>query len=168
MADAFWFDPSTVHFKIAPHGDLGKVEGGDWDIERRHAVATNIKHQAVVQRYVGGARWEDTELFREIYARRFAGGGRVRGEKTIDGLAAQYYRRVDGIFEDLQRRGFCLADSGGAPYPLPNLLIGRDGGIFLGNNGNHRFAMAMILKLPRIAGEVICRHKSSLAGGSKE
>jgi hypothetical protein len=41
---------------------------------------------------------------------------------------------------------------------LPKLLIGRDGEVFIGNQGNHRLAMAQVLGLPRIAGEVICRH----------
>jgi hypothetical protein len=57
------------------------------------------------------------------------------------------------MFIDLQRKGF--KDS----HPLPVFLIGRDGEVFIGNQGNHRLAMAQVLGLPRIAGEVICRHK---------
>jgi hypothetical protein len=68
-------------------------------------------------------------------------------------LLEQYKTRVDGLFADLKRNGFREG------HPLPNLLIGRDGEVFIGNQGNHRLAMAQVLGLPRIAGEVICRHK---------
>jgi hypothetical protein len=78
----------------------------------------------------------------------------VRGEATFDGLLAQYYGRVDALFEALKTKGF--QDS----HPLPKLLIGRDGEVFIGNQGNHRLAMAQVIGLDRIAGEVICRHSS--------
>lgn len=70
-------------------------------------------------------------------------------------LLKQYYERVDGMFEDMRQNGFRL---GG---PLPKLLIGRDGEVFIGNQGNHRLAMAHILKLPKVAGEILCRHSLS-------
>jgi hypothetical protein len=70
----------------------------------------------------------------------------------MEALLAQYYGRVDGMFDDLKRNGFREG------HPLPKLLIGRDGEVFIGNQGNHRLAMAQVLGLPRIAGEVICRH----------
>jgi hypothetical protein len=31
--------------------------------------------------------------------------------------------------------------------------------VFIGNQGNHRLAMAHVLGLEKFAGEVICRHK---------
>lgn len=161
MAEPLDFDPATVEFKISPHFDLKPVEDGDWDIERRHSLADNIKHRAIYQRYREGMRWEDTDLFRDIYARRFLGGGRVRGEKSLDALTRQYYTRVDNLFDDMKRRGFCLTAARGRPYPLPNLLIGRGGEIYLGNNGNHRFAMARVLGIARIAGVIICRHSQA-------
>jgi hypothetical protein len=71
----------------------------------------------------------------------------------MEALLAQYYGRVDGMFEDLKRKGFR------EDCRLPELLIGRDGEVFIGNQGNHRLAMAHVIGLDRIAGEVICRHK---------
>jgi hypothetical protein len=70
----------------------------------------------------------------------------------MEELLAQYYGRVDQMFADLKTNGFREG------HPLPKLLIGRDGEVFIGNQGNHRLAMAQVLGLPRIAGEVICRH----------
>jgi hypothetical protein len=155
-----WIDPARIQFKISPIIDLGPIEGGDWDIDRRYPLTENIKHRAIEQRYADGRRWEDTDLFRDIYTRRFAGGGMVRGESTMTGLLAQYYSRVDALYASLCRHGFQTTDRTGRRYPLPNLLIGRDCDVYLGNNGNHRFAMARLLGL-RIAGEIVCRHLST-------
>ena len=64
--------------------------------------------------------------------------------------------RVDGMFADMKRKGFR------EDRPLPVFLIGRNGDVFIGNQGNHRLAMAQILGI-RIAGEILCRHKCSIA-----
>jgi hypothetical protein len=147
-----WFDPAAIRFKISPHDDLKGVIGGDWDLERRYPVSEAVKHRSIAQRYGEGRRWEDTDLFRDLYSRRIQSEP-IRGEATMAGLLAQYYTRVDGMFADLKANGFRT------DRPLPKLLIGRDGEIFIGNQGNHRLAMAQVLGLSKIAGEVICRHK---------
>jgi hypothetical protein len=148
---AEWFDPALIKFKISPHHDLPSVKGGDWDLRRRYPISEAVKHRSITQRYAEGLRWEDTDLFRTAYAERIQREP-IRGEATMKGLLAQYYGRVDQMFESLKRNGF----QEGAR--LPKLLIGRDGEIFIGNQGNHRLAMANVLKLKRIAGEIICRH----------
>lgn len=146
-----WIDPLEIRFKIAPCNDLSGSVDGDWDIERRYPLEDTVKYRAIVDRYRNGRRWEDTELFKDIYRRRFADGESVRGERDMKGLVAQYYDRVDGMFESLRIEGFKR------DWPLPKLLKGRDG-IFIGNQGNHRLAMAHVLKLHRIAGDIVCRH----------
>lgn len=147
-----WVAASEIKFKISPHNDLRGDQGGDWDLARRYPLAAAVKHRSVVQRYVEGREWGETDLFREVYARRIAKEP-IRGEATFEGLLEQYRTRVDGMFADLKRNGFR------ADQPLPIFLIGRDGETFIGNQGNHRLAMAQVLGLDRIAGEVICRHK---------
>jgi hypothetical protein len=151
-----WVDPASIRFKITPHDDLSGERGGDWDLERRFPLSQAVKHRAIIQRYRDGLRWEETDLFADTYRRRFEGGETVRGEPTIQALLAQYYGRVDGMFADMERNGFR------ANCPLPKLLIGRDE-VFIGNQGNHRLAMAQVIGLDLIAGEVICRHKCSIA-----
>jgi hypothetical protein len=146
-----WVDPRAIRFKISPHDDLTGTKGGDWDIERRYPLADAVKHRAIVQRYRDGRRWEETDLFADNYARRIVNEP-IRGCATMSELLEQYYTRVDGMFEDLKRRGFR------EDHTLPKLLIGRDGEVFIGNQGNHRLAMAQVIGLDRIAGEVICRH----------
>jgi hypothetical protein len=147
-----WFDPAEIKFKISPHHDLKGVKDGDWDLERRFPIAEAVKHRSIFQRYAEGLAWEETDLFKDIYSRRIETEP-IRGEATMKGLLKQYYGRVDSMFADLKRKGF--RDN----HPLPVFLIGRDGEVFIGNQGNHRLAMAQVLGLNEIAGEVICRHR---------
>jgi hypothetical protein len=158
--ETVWFDPSAIEFTISPAKDLDGVCGGDWDIERRYPIARSAKHRAIVERYRDGKRWEDTDLFLDVYARRLEHGP-VRGEATFKGLVAQYYNRVDGMFANLKANGFKIADHRGKAVPLPGILIGRNGELFLNNQGNHRVAMAQVIGLGRIAGSIRCRHKKA-------
>lgn len=157
----FWIDPRAIRFKISPIDDLHGVLGGNWDLERRVALEDAVKHRAIGQRYSDGAAWEETDLFRHSYAARFAAGDGVRGCFTMKALLNQYCTRVDEMFTDMKRRGFD-AQAG----PLPTFLIGRGGEVFIGNQGNHRLAMAQVLGLSEIAGRIVCRHSSTPAGPS--
>jgi len=156
-SEPLWVDPARIAFKISPQSDLKPKQGGGWDLERRFPLSEAVKHRAIWQRYADGARWEDTDLFRDTYRRRFEGGGTIRGEATIEGLLAQYYNRVDGLFAGMKRDGFVVHKK----HPLPTLLIGRGGEVFIGNQGNHRLAMAQVLGLKEFAGKVICKHPLS-------
>lgn len=149
----FWVDPGLIRFKISPHSDLRGSKGGDWDLDRRHDLRDIRKYQSIVERYRDGRPWEETDLFTDIYRRRFESGDTIRGTANIEELLAQYYGRVDALFEAMKRDGFKSKES-----RLPRLLIGRDGEIFIGNQGNHRLAMAHVLGLKKFAGEIICRH----------
>lgn len=160
MAEIIWTDPAGIRFKIAPIDDLKGRVGGDWDIERRHPLGDTLKHQAIRQRFTEGRRWEETDLFREIYRRRFAEGDQVRGATTIEELAAQYYDRVDALHDGMKRDGFLLKVRGQI-VPLPGLFVGRSGEVFIGNQGNHRLAIAQVLGLKQFAGRIVCRHKKA-------
>lgn len=151
-----WADPRAIRFKISPLEGLTGSVGGNWDVERRFPLAEAVKHRAIAQRYRDGARWEETDLFRQAYAARIERGESVRGCATMKALLEQYYTRVDGMFADMRQRGF---DAGAGP--LPTFLIGRNGEVFIGNQGNHRLAMAQVLELDRIAGKVVCRHSKA-------
>lgn len=157
MSSPFWADPADIKFKISPHHDLAGTQGGDWDIERRFPLTDAVKHQAICRRYAEGLPWEETDLFRVTYRRRFECGGTIRGEASLKGLLAQYYSRVDDLFASMEREGFQI----GHKTPLPVLLIGRGGEVFIGNQGNHRLAIAQVLGLTRFAGRILCRHPQS-------
>lgn len=147
-----WFDPAAIRFKISPHHDLAPADSSDWDIERRFRIEETVKFRSLMQHYVDGTPWEETDLFTEAYARRFEAGENIRGECNMKDLLSQYYGRVDSLFKSMKRKGFS------AKFPLPKILIGRDGEVFMGNQGNHRLAMARVIGIEQIAGEVICQH----------
>jgi hypothetical protein len=125
-------------------------------LDRRHDLKDIRKYQSIVERYRDGRPWEETDLFTDIYRRRFESGDTIRGTANMKELLAQYYGRVDALFEAMKLDGFKSKES-----RLPRLLVGRNGEVFIGNQGNHRLAMAHVLGLTKFAGEVICRHNSA-------
>lgn len=155
-----WTEPAAIRFKITPFLDLHGDMPGDWDIERRHEFTKTAKYRAIAQRYSEGRDWLETDLFTDAYARRLAKDGHIGRARTLAELAKDYDRRFDPMVEDMRRDGFRLTDNSGRPHALPVFLIGRDGDVFIGNQGNHRLAIAKVLGLDRIAGRVVCRHKT--------
>lgn len=154
MAKPLWVEARAISFKISPVADLAGRVGGDWDMERRHPIESTIKFRSIRQHFADGRPWEETDLF-GLYAQRFEEDSEIRGATSIEALAAQYYERVDGLHEDMRRNGFKVEQE---LETLPGLLIGRDAEIFIGNQGNHRLAIAWLLDI-RIAGRVACRHE---------
>jgi len=151
-------NPQRLRFKIDYIHDLtSAIQPGDWDMARRMPLAETPKHKAFTQRFVNKLPWEETDLFKDIYARRFAEGQTVRGCKTIEELAAQYYREVDALYLDMRDYGF-RGRINGEEVELPEVFIGRDGEVILSNQGNHRVAIAKLLNLPYILARVRTRH----------
>lgn len=161
MSSVVWFNPKALKFTISPSHDLTGKVGGDWDLTRRYPLKRSAKHRAIVERYTKGRPWEETDLFLDVYARRLEKGDQPRGAATFDELVAQYYERVDDMFESMKANGFRTEDEHGRAVPLPGLLIGRSGEVFLDNQGNHRVAMAKVIGLDRIAGRIKCWHKKA-------
>lgn len=122
----------------------------------RHLVASTVKHQSITQRYVDGRPWEETPLFTESYRERLTYES-VRGCRTFDELLAQYYTRVDALFADLKANGW-RTDVDRAAIPV---YLSHDDELLMGNQGNHRLAMAQILKLDHVVATLVGRHPSS-------
>lgn len=161
VGDILWVDPASIRFKISPVHDLHGTVAGDWDIDRRHPFQSTAKYRAMVQRYIERRPWIDTDLFTDAYRRRLERDGRIGRSTTLAELAKDYERRFDGLAVQLRRDGFQIKNDRGKPYPLPTLLIGRDGEVMIGNQGNHRLALAQVFGLDRIAGRVVCRHSQT-------
>lgn len=158
VSDILWIAPGAIRYRISPSADLVGRVTGDWDIERRRAFTETAKFKTMIEHFVHGAPWEETTLFTDAYRRRMAKDGHIGGKRTMADVAAHYRGRFDPMFEDLKRNGFALTDFKGKPHPLPTLLIGRDGEVMIGNQGNHRMAMAKVIGLDKIAGRIVCRH----------
>lgn len=163
MAKPLWINPARITVKLAPALDLkGKLDG-DWDIARRYNFHDTVKFRSIRQRFIEGLRWEQTDLFADVYRRRFEDDSEIRGASSIAELAGQYYDRIDGLFHSMRKDGFLLRDADDREIALPEFIIGRDGDVFIGNQGNHRLAIAKVAGLRKIAGNVTCRHKLSIS-----
>lgn len=160
VTDPYWADPAAIIYKISPVRDLHGSKGGDWDLERRHVFADCAKAKAIRARFLDGKPWLETELFADAYKRRLKREGRIGRARSLVDLAQDYERRFDGLFKRLQRDGFQTDNGHGKKHSLPAFLIGRDGEVFIGNQGNHRLAMAQVLGLEKIAGRIVCRHEN--------
>jgi hypothetical protein len=156
--DVLWLNPAAIEFKISPVADLGSSCGGDWDIDRRFPVVETVKFRSVVQHFREGRPWLETDLFRETYTLRLARDGYVGRCRTLAELADEYERRIGGLYRSLRDDGFLIETRTGKSIALPMFLQGRGGEIFIGNQGNHRLALAQLLGLERIAGQISCRH----------
>lgn len=161
VSEPLWVAPEAIIHKISPIADLHGVVPGDWDMERRHLFKQTAKYRAMVQRYTEGRDWQETELFTDAYTRRLARDGIVGRSRTLAELAEDYRRRFDPLVEAMKRDGFKVRNEAGRDYALPSFLIGRNGEILIGNQGNHRLAIAQVIGLDRIAGNIVCRHPSS-------
>jgi hypothetical protein len=159
VIDPFWIDPANITWKIAPVNDLHGSKDGDWDIERKLRFDDCVKARAIRERFVENKEWAETELFTVAYKRRLQKEGRVGRCLSLTALAAEYERRYGGLFKRLSKDGFTTDNGKGKIHALPSFLIGRDGEVFIGNQGNHRLAMAKVLGLKRIAGRIVCRHE---------
>ena len=142
--------PSDITHKLSV--DLDETEAAQWVGKTYMPLAQTIKHRSVFQRYAEGLRWEETDLFTQIYPRRFAEGQVVRGCATLEQLTAHYYARVDAMFADMKAHGF-RTQICRVPTAFP-VVIGPDGAPVIGNQGNHRLAMAKVLKLPSVVVDV--------------
>jgi hypothetical protein len=153
--------PHEIAHKLRYDLDIyfGDILDGEWDHQRAIHIMVSSKQRAMHERFVQNVPWEETELFKSVYAMRLARGERVRGTHNVRDLAREYGRRVDSLFESMKRDGFVSpTDSSGRPKTLPHVHIGRDGRLLFGNNGNHRLAIARIVGLNYIPCWVRGRH----------
>ncbi len=117
------------------------------------------KQRSMHERFVLNVPWEETELFKSVYAVRLARGELIRGTSNVRDLAREYGRRVNSLYESMKGDGFVSpTDSSGRPKTLPHVHIGRDGRLLFGNNGNHRLAIARKVGLEYIPCWVRGRH----------
>lgn len=147
-----WIPTERLRFKVILAERIKGICGGDWDLNRA-PLADLPKHRAVVEHFVNGIPWEQTELFRDNYQRRFDRGDRVHRARDMKALIKHYNRYIDKVFQSLKENGFLTNQ------PRPQVFIGHDGEPMLWNQGNHRVAMAKIIGIEQIPCDVCCRHE---------
>ena len=147
-----WVKTPKLVGKIVSSRLLFGTVGGDWDVKQRILLSDTDKHKSIYQHFVDGVPWEETDVFVNSYTKRFRPHDSLKGREEYRAMLARYRETVDAVFLNLKRIGFS------SDFKLPVVLIGRSGEVMLGNQGNHRVAMAKLLGLEKVPCEVIVRH----------
>jgi hypothetical protein len=148
--------PSLIRWKLSVDFYKDRVNHDLWRTLPRHAVTETEKNRSIVMHFRDGVPWEETPLF-DIYRRRLAQGDTVRGGSTLPEVVADYKTRVTALFHDMRQHGWQRSVNGKETRPIP-VYIAHDGEILMSNQGNHRLAMAQILKLDHVLVEIVGRH----------
>lgn len=137
----------------------GEIIAGNWDLDiRTYPPTRNMQYNTVYQRFVEGIPWEETERFTKVYPKRLKEKGHIRGCKSIEQLAENYYQNVDPLYWDIKNNGFRHSAKKNERYEKIYIYIGRNGELIYSYGGNHRLHIAKILGLTSIPVYVRVRH----------
>jgi hypothetical protein len=149
-----WVPTPELVGKILSSSCMCGTIGGDWDLTKRVLLADTDKHKSIYQHFVDGVPWEETDVFTNNYMHRFKPHKSQQGRIDYHLMLMRYRGVIEAVFRSMKRVGFKPTKR------LPVVLIGRSGEVMLGNQGNHRVAMAKLLGLERVPCEVIVRHSA--------
>src|SRR6185295_15943405 len=95
-------EASALTYKVVGASTLRGTLDGDWDL-RRVLISETAKYRSMVQHFVDGLPWEETELFIDALPRRLATGLKFRGTMSLPEIAQHYRKRIDPLFLSLRR-----------------------------------------------------------------
>lgn len=156
-SDVVKVSPHAIHRRISVDLSADMLNHHAWTTEIRTPLSEIEKHISIVQHFRDGIPWEDTPLFTNIYRRRFQTESQIRGCRTWEELVDQYRSRVEALYADMKQGGYRRMFDGRDI----TVYLTHDDEIVLGNQGNHRLAIAQLLDLDAIYVEVVARHPDS-------
>lgn len=135
----------------------GTILCGDWDCHTVDVTQTT-KFASIHQRFIEGRDWIETDLFafflrraeegRPYFRNRFL----IKSTDDVRELALKYEREMDHLYFQIRQEGFSKT----APPILVH--ISRNGTPLMGDEGNHRLAMAQALAVEKIYYKVVITH----------
>jgi hypothetical protein len=149
-----WVPTHNLVGKIISSNLMRGTIGGDWDLKQRVLLADTDKHKSIYQHFADGVPWEETDVFTNLYMHRFRPHKSPQGKAEYDNMLTRYRTVLEVVFRSLKKVGFKPIKK------LPIVLIGRDGEVMLGNQGNHRVAMAKLLGIEQVPCDVVVRHSA--------
>ena len=164
------FDSRRAGFRLRRQKS-GLVLGGDWD-QFTVDISDSIKLASCRMRWVEGADWEETPIFREMLQQieRGLAPDECRSHEDL----VRRYRRLDQIFEETRQRGRLL-DMDELPlfhyrraHGATLIHVARDGTCLRSGGGAHRFAIAKILDLAEMPAQLGVIHPQALKAGHLE
>lgn len=150
---------------------IGRVEGGNWDVDGRRRLRETAVYRSVRRRYEEDDAWEETPLYGRA-KERFDAGERVRGYESVDEYRRVRLAYLDDLIRSIEEEGYRPnAEANHEPASAENafegayvhrlepvVAIGRKGEVQL-CEGFHRAAIASVLGLDGIPVNVLCRHE---------
>jgi len=173
--EQIWIDPALVDHAyvrdpvagVWRRRHSGQVTAGDWDRSLR-PLRDMVKHRACVDHFERGLTWEETGIYDEMM-RRIAHGKVIDGCRSLADVRARY-ATIDALYDTIRRDG-AFTPMAHHPERLRRehggifVHLSRDGTPILGGNGNHRLAIAQILKLPKVPAQVGVVHADLVRAG---
>lgn len=179
-------DPADVRYRSARHvnsnrsrwRDVGKLVGGDWDIEsqtREYDLENDMLYQAIEERFRDGVSWKDTEYVNRTLETLREDNGERTWRAVVRNEADLWERceQLDKLYDRIQAEGYhskqeIFASESTDPmgyyprtfkYSIDEVMIdrGRDGDPLL-VDGQHRLFIAQMLDLEEIPVLVAVRH----------
>ena len=140
--------------------DICTVRNGEWDIDRAQLGwnAIGFMANAVYSRYCCGLDWPETEAYKRKL--RVIKTGKMIDECRTEEELRRRYKRLDDVFSNIILGGFKRQDElpSGRLEDEMFVSIGRSGQHYFASGGNHRLAIARLLRIPRIPCLVMTRH----------
>ncbi|GAA4223409.1 hypothetical protein GCM10022290_24480 [Sagittula marina] len=150
--------------------ESGMVVAGDWDQSREPLPETRAA-RVIHDHFVKGMSWAETGIV-DYHLGKIAEKGISEGARTLEEIMARY-EDLDRVYEDAQKTGTLRPRS-----ELPGHLrreyegiffhIARDGEPLRTGGGRNRFAIARVLKLPKIPAQLGIIHPEAVRAGYLE
>lgn len=143
----------------------GQVVGGAWDLDTEDVDARPILSMCR-RRWEDGASWEEVGAYERLMTRIRDRNGPADGCLTLDEVVARYVA-LDALFDQVRAEGR-LRPAPELPGPSfrerggIRVHVDRDGGVIFASAGNHRLAIARILGLRDVPGELGVVHAEAI------
>lgn len=168
-------DPDTIEYLISDTTvpmRYGRTMAGDWDL-KREPIAENVVYRSFSSRFLEGASWSDTALYRK-HRSKIRSGSTIKGYRSMSGLK-NWYRQMDRLYERITNDGYRTQRElleanpeqtrqrcNDAITPERNEVgvnIGRNGEFIWRHRGKHRLFIAKIANVETIPVHVLTRHR---------
>lgn len=166
LLPCIFIDPLSIEYKCNIRGDAATVRrlflAGDWDLKRKSfADVDTVDPRYVTCRelVVDELPIEETTEFRAL-VERLARHGEARGMRSRDAII-RYMTQLRTFYLQIKADGRLRTQAelgNGSHGGEINCAVGRDGVLLKTNDGNHRLAIARLLKLERVPAQISVMH----------
>ncbi len=169
VINTYWVDPNIIQYALSERNfnkyrDMGKITGGDWDVDNIHFSQLDI-YRAFHDHFLRNKAWQDTDFYQRVLHEIDTGND--RWDCTSKSHFDARLHKLDSLYEDIKVNGyksqeelFTTAMSHPPPIQILDEIavrIGRHGDILL-QDGQHRLAIAQLLKVPQVPLKITVRH----------